>query len=141
MSFKNLFESGEHKRNLSHFASIVRMASIHGEIHENEQKLMENFAKKLNITTEQYAAIVKDPSQYPLDPPLDADTRLSRMLDLFQIIFADFEIDDEERKLIEKYAIGLGYSESSAKKLIEKSIKIFSGGLDLEDYRYLLNKK
>lgn len=140
MSFKNLFESGEHKRNLSHFASIVNMASVHGEIHENEQKLLERFAKKLNISSEQYAAILKDPSQYPINPPNDADTRLSRMLDLFKIIFADFEIDDEERKLIERYAIGLGYSEESAERLIEKSIKIFSGGLDLEDYRYLLNK-
>ena len=42
--------------------------------------------------------------------------------------------------LIEKYAIGLGYTEELAQKLIKRSVEIFKGGLDLEDYRYLLNK-
>lgn len=141
MSFKNLFETGEQKRNLSHFASIVNIAFADGGIQDSEKQLLERFARKLNITSEEYKKIIKDPSQYPLNPPTDIDSRLSRMLDLFKIIFADFEIDDEERKLIERYAIGLGYTESSANKLIEKSIKIFRGGLDLEDYRYLLNKE
>ena len=63
------------------------------------------------------------------------------MLDLFKIIFADNEIDDEERRLVERYAIGLGYTEALATKLIKRSIEIFNGGLDLDDYRYLLNKK
>ena len=57
------------------------------------------------------------------------------------MIFADHEIDDHERFLIERYAIGLGYTAELAKKLIERSIEIYSGGLDLEDYRYLLNRK
>ena len=57
------------------------------------------------------------------------------------MIFADHEIDDEERVLIERYAIGLGYTEELAATLIKRSIEIFNGGLDLEDYRYLLNKK
>ena len=32
-------------------------------------------------------------------------------------------------------------SEALAEKLIKRSIEIYSGGLDLEDYQYLLNKK
>ena len=62
------------------------------------------------------------------------------MLDLFKMIFSDFEIDDDELVLIERYAIGLGYTEDLARKLIKRSIQIFQGGLDLDDYRYLLNK-
>ena len=57
------------------------------------------------------------------------------------MIFADHEIDDHERFLIEKYAIGLGYNAETAQHLIKRSIEIYSGGLDFEDYRYLLNKK
>ena len=57
------------------------------------------------------------------------------------MIFADNEIDEEERDLIERYAIGLGYTEELAAKLIKRSIQIYQGGLDMEDYRYLLNKK
>ena len=61
--------------------------------------------------------------------------------DDFEMIFADHEIDDHERFLIEKYAIGLGYTAEIAQDLIKRSIAIYSGGLSLEDYRYLLNRK
>lgn len=141
MSFKHLFEKGEHSRNLGHFASIANIAAIDGELNEVEEAMLKRFARKLNIDEETYNEVLEDPSHYPINPPNDADTRLERMHDLFEMIFADHQIDQEERALIEKYAIGLGYTEALAKKLIERSIDIYEGGLDMEDYRYLLNKK
>jgi uncharacterized tellurite resistance protein B-like protein len=116
------------------------MAMADGMMKEEEKVLLNRFAEKLDITDEEFKKISKNPELFPMQPSNSADVRLERMLDLFKIIFADNEIDDEERKLVERYAIGLGYTEELAKKLIIKSIKIFQGGLDLEDYRYLLNR-
>ena len=141
MSFTDLFESGERGRNLGHFASIANMAHIDGELNPEEEKLLRRFARKLDIDEDEYEKILKNPGKYPINPPNSADRRLERMHDLFEMIFADHEIDDNERFLIEKYAIGLGYSEELAQKLIKRSVEIYEGGLDLEDYRYLLNKK
>ena len=141
MSFSGLFESGERSRNISHFASIYRIALVDGEFLEAEQKLLARFGRKLDISDEVYADIVRNPSKYPMDPPNSADERLERMLDLFKMVFVDHEIDEDERNLLERYAIALGYNEGMAEKLIRRSIQIFEGGLDLEDYRYLLNKK
>jgi uncharacterized tellurite resistance protein B-like protein len=141
MTFRDLFESGEHSRNLGHFASIANIAAINGELNAEEEKLLKRFAKKLDIDESEYKEVLKNPGKYPINPPNDADRRLERMHDLFEMIFADHEIDDHERFLIERYAIGLGYTAELAKKLIERSIEIYSGGLDLEDYRYLLNKE
>jgi len=141
MSFTDLFESGEHNRNLSHFASIARMASVDGKLNEEELKLLKRFARKLNIEDLEYAEVLKNPAKYPINPPNSAEIRLERIHDLFEIIFVDHEIDNHERELIERYAIALGYSEESAQKLIKRSIEIYDGGLDLEDYRFLLNRK
>ena len=141
MSFTDLFESGEHKRNLGHFASIASIACVDGTLGEEEEKMLRRFARKLNIDVVEYEEVLKNPSKYPINPPNDADRRLERMHDLFEMIFADHEIDAEEHALIEKYAIGLGYTEELATKLIKRSIEIYKGGLDMEDYRYLLNKK
>ncbi len=141
MSFTDLFESGEHKRNLGHFASIANIAAVDGALNDAEERLLQRFARKLDVSESEYADILKNPSKYPINPPNSADKRLERMLDLFKMIFADHEIDNEERDLLERYAIGLGYTEELATKLIKRSIDIFNGGLDLEDYRYLLNKK
>jgi len=141
MSFTDLFDSGEHKRNIGHFASIANMAAIDGELNAEEEKMLRRFARKLDIDEGEYEEILKNPTKYPINPPNSADRRLERMHDLFEMIFADHEIDDHERFLIEKYAIGLGYSAELAQKLIKRSVEIYSGGLDMEDYRYLLNKK
>ncbi len=141
MSFTDLFETGEHSRNIGHFASIANMAAIDGELNPEEEKLLKRFARKLDIDEQEYEAVLKNPSKYPINPPNDAERRLERIHDLFEMIFADHEIDDHERFLIEKYAIGLGYDVATAQHLIKRSIQIYSGGLDLEDYRYLLNKK
>ncbi len=141
MSFTDLFESGEHKRNIGHFASIANMAAVDGELNAEEEKMLRRFARKLDIDESEYEEVLKNPKQFPINPPNDADRRLERMHDLFEMIFADHEIDENERKLVEKYAIGLGYTDTLAAKLIKRSIEIYQGGLDMEDYRYLLNKE
>lgn len=140
MAFTNLFEQGERSRKLSHFASMLKMAKVDGIVQEQEMVLLKRFASKLDVTDEEFHKIAKNPKLYPMQPSNSADVRLERMLDLFKIIFADNEIDDEEKRLVERYAIGLGYTEDQATKLIKKSIEIFQGGLDMEDYRYLLNR-
>jgi uncharacterized tellurite resistance protein B-like protein len=141
MSFTDLFESGEHKRNLGHFASIANIATIDGAMNVVEEKMLKRFARKLDIEESEYKEILKNPEKYPINPPNSLDKRLERIHDLFQMIFADHAIDDEELHLVEKYAIGLGYTQELASKVIKRSIEIYSGGLDFEDYKYLLNRK
>lgn len=141
MSFTDLFDSGEHRRNLGHFAAIANMATVDGELNAEEIKLLKRFAVKLDIDEQEYVDIVENAKRYPINPPNNSEKRLERLHDLFRMIFVDHTIDDHERFLIEKYAIGLGFSAEKAKSLIERSIQIFQGGVDFEDYVYLLNKK
>ncbi|WP_027395073.1 TerB family tellurite resistance protein [Aquimarina latercula] len=141
MSISELYESGTQKNNVAHFAAIANIAVIDGQINEDEKKLLFKFADKLNINENQFAEVVQNPSKFPINPPSDKQERLQYLYDLFRMIFADHTIDEEETRLIHKYAIGLGCSSESANKLIKKSIKIFGGNIDFEDYEYLVNKK
>ncbi len=140
MSFVDLYDNSEHRRNVAHFASIASLASVDGEVNEEEKTLLNRFAYKLGITDAEYKEVMKNPTKYPINPPVNSERRLERMFDLFKIIFADHEIDDEERVLIKKYAIGLGYSSDSADKVISRSIIIFSGKLNFDDYAMLVRK-
>ena len=140
MSFVDLFDSGEHLRNLGHFAAIVNLAAVDGEINEKEEIQLQRFARKLDIDESEYSKILKNPNSFPIQPPNTVERRLERLHDLFTIIFSDHSIDEEESYLIKKYAIGLGFSETSSDAIINRSIDIFSGKLSFEDYRYLLNK-
>lgn len=138
MSFVDLYSSGTHRRNLAHFAAIATLAAVDGEINLEERKLLDRFARKLDITEEEYKEVMKAENKYPINPPTSSEERLERLYDLFRIIFADSHIEEQEHTLITKYAIGLGYKPEGAALIINKSIDIFSGNIDFEDYLYLL---
>ena len=67
MSFTDLFESGEHQRNVGHFASIASMAAVDGELNAEEEKMLRKFARKLDIAESEYEEILKNPSKYNFD--------------------------------------------------------------------------
>lgn len=141
MSILDLFESGQHSRNLGHFAAIVNIASVHGEVKEREQKLLERFARKLEIREEEYTRIIENPTAIPIEPPHGYNERLERLHDIFQIVYSDHEMDNEEANLLKKYAIGIGFSSETAEEIINRSRKIFSGQINFDDYKYLVEKR
>jgi len=138
MAIADLYTSGEHRRNLAHFAAIATLASVDGEISSEEKRMLDRFAATFDITESEYKEVMKKENKYPIDPPHTSEKRLERIYDLFRIIFSDHHIDDEEMVLLKKYAIGLGFSGEQADKIIEKSVAIFSGRIDFEDYLYLV---
>ena len=110
MSFLDLFGSGEHLRNLGHFAAIVNLAAIDGEINSKEEIQLQRFARKLDIDESEYKKVLQNPSAFPIQPPNTVERRLERLHDLFTIIYSDHDIDEEEAELLKKDAIGLGFS-------------------------------
>lgn len=138
MSIVDLYSSGEHRSNLAHFAAMASLAASDGVINPVEKKLLNRFADKLDITPAEYKEVMKKENRYPIDAPHSLEKRLERLYDLFKIIFADHLIDDEEMSLLKKYAIALGFSSDKANKVIERSVAIFSGRIDFEEYLYLI---
>lgn len=139
MSFSSLFESGGSSRNKSHFATLVSLAQVSG-MQEEEMLVLNRFKSVLDISDSDFDQIIKNPSAFPVTPPNTTEERIQWLHDLFKIVFADNRMDEAEHKLLRKYATALGYNDEDAEYLVERSIEIFSGHLNLEDYRYLLNK-
>lgn len=139
MSIVDLYESSKHRNNVAHFSAIFNLAIIDGDLNEDEEKLVNRFARKLDITEAEYEEIVENSKKYPVVPQAKTDDRLERLLDLFKIIYSDHQIDDAELKLILRYAIQLGFSEEKAEEIISKTTKIFSGKIDLDQYKSILN--
>jgi uncharacterized tellurite resistance protein B-like protein len=113
---------------------------VDGEVNPMEKRVLDRFAYKLGITEQEYKEVMKKENMYPLDPANSQEERLERLYDLFKIIFADYDLDDEEMVRLKKYAIGLGFPDKKADKIIEKSVAIFRGRIDFEDYHHLVTK-
>ncbi|MDX8552822.1 TerB family tellurite resistance protein [Tenacibaculum sp. 1B UA] len=139
MSIVDLYESSKHRNNVAHFSAIFNLAIIDGDLNEDEEKLVNRFARKLDITEDEYEEIVENSKKYPVVPQTKTDDRLERLLDLFKIIYSDHEIDEAELKLILRYAIQLGFSQEKAEEIISKTTKIFSGKIDLDQYKSILS--
>ncbi|MBD0850288.1 tellurite resistance TerB family protein [Maribacter arenosus] len=138
MPILDLYNHSEKRRNLAHFAAIASLAAVDGEVNAQEMRLLEKFANKLDISEAEFKEVMKKSNKYPIDPQNSFEKRMERLYDLFKIIFADNEVDDDEMVLLKKYAIGLGFPSDKADKIIGKSIAIFSGKIDFEDYMYLI---
>ncbi len=141
MSIVDLYGHSEKRKNLAHFAAIASLAAVDGEINPKEQKVIDRFAIKLDISGAEYKEVMKKENKYPIEAPYESEERLERLYDLFNIIYADHDIDEDEYRMIKKYALALGYSPVKAEKIIRRSIILFRGKFDFEDYLYMMKRR
>jgi len=134
MSFEDLFDTGSHKRNLGHFASIVTIAKSDAEISEEETTLLKRFARRLNISATDYEEVLSGARKYPINPPANKERRLERIFDLLKMVFVDGEMDEFEQGLLTRYGIGLGFTNEQASEIIAKSDGLFRGTEETLDF-------
>jgi len=125
MSISDLYDSGEYSNNVAHFAALVNLAEVDGTIGKDEEIVLERLAFKLNISENEYKAILKQHERYPPIGTLGLEERIEQLQDLFSVIYADHTIDKTEEKLIFKYAIALGFTEKRANEEIERCMREF----------------
>jgi len=140
MPIVDLYEHSDQKHNLAHFATLASLAAVDGEINEKEKAILDKFAFKLNITDEEYKEVMKKENKYPIQTPQSGERRLKRLFEFFQMALADQSMDEDQKNLIERYAVGLGFPVDIAEKMVQKSLNIFSGKIAFEDYQYLMEK-
>jgi hypothetical protein len=140
MPIVDLYKHGEGRSNLAHFAALATLANLDNIITREEREILDYFAAKLGITDAEYKEVMKEENKYPIESPLTHEERMERLYDFFRIIVSDFDMQKAQLHMVETYAIALGFSPEKAKNVIEKSIKIFSGQIDLQDYMYLMEK-
>ncbi len=134
MSISDLYSSGAHKKNIGHFASIVKLAMADEIITEGEQQLLERLAKRLEISEEEYKMIVKNPEKHPINPPVSYDARIERLYNLAQMIFADDEVSKEEVSVLQRVAVGLGFPQDNVEKVSDEALHLVMNNNDLKEF-------
>ncbi|WP_142784385.1 tellurite resistance TerB family protein [Changchengzhania lutea] len=134
MSFADLFDSGFKKRNEDHFASIVRVAMDDGIISEAEKDFLDRLARNLSIGENDYKIILKDYKSHPINPPHSYDIRLERLYDLARMVYVDHIEGDDERAILTKVSVGLGFRPDNVKYVVDKALTLVSNGVDLDTF-------
>lgn len=126
--------SGEQKRNIAHFASIVRLALADDVITEGEEKLLKRLANRFHILEEKHKEILENPNDYSIDTPHSYDERIEHLYDLAMMVFADGEASKLESEVLRKICIGLGFSVNNAEKVTDEAIHLILNDSDLDDF-------
>lgn len=136
MSITDLYDSGFKSRNKGHFSAIVRVALSDGKIVEDEQLFLNRLAKNLDILQSEYDEILKDPTKYPINPPYLYLQRLERLYDLSRMVFADGKIGPNQRNMMIRFGISLGFTPSNVNFIVDKALSLLSLNVDLETFVY-----
>lgn len=140
MSISDLYASGQHKQELGHFASVVKIAQDDGIITEGEQKLLDRTARRLNITEDEYKEILKNPKKHPVNPPVSYDDRIERLYRLAKMVLADGNANAHEVQLMRKIAVGLHFSDDNTEKVCDEAIHLILNDNDLDDFTLAIKR-
>jgi uncharacterized tellurite resistance protein B-like protein len=134
MDFTQLYTPGFKNRNRAHFAAIVNLALADGHISEEEKAFIDRLAIYLEIDPEIVQQVMESPEQFKADRPSDKNSRLERLYDLSKMIYADNIADDNEKKLLEKMVLGLGFEADKASQVVKTALEMVSKGIDQDDF-------
>jgi len=126
--------TGEQKRNIEHFASVVKLAMADKVITEGEEKLLKRLAKKFHILEEKYNEILQNPEKYPLHTPHSYNDRIEHLYDLGKMIYADENVSGDEAKVLRSICVGLGFPLDNVEKVVDETIHLILNNNDLEDF-------
>ena len=141
MSKEDFYENIRSSTKLNHFANLVNLAAIDGQIKPIEETLLKRYSKKFDVSEEDYIKILEDPASFPVHAINSKVQRLEYLFDLLRVIYVDNYMDETEKFLISKYAVGLGYSEEQAEAIINKSKKLFENKFSFELYHEFIESE
>ena len=136
MSFAELFDSGFKNRNKGHFASIVRVAMENGHLSQEERLFLDKLAKELEISPEEYAEILENPTKYPVNPPYLHIHRLERLYDLSRMVYADHVLGPKQKEILTRFALALGFTAGNVGYIVDKALKLVDMNVDLDTFTY-----
>ncbi|WP_299525919.1 TerB family tellurite resistance protein [uncultured Lutibacter sp.] len=140
MSISDLYPTGLHEQNIAHFATIVRLALLDNKIDAKEQELLKRLAVRLDINKNEFDAILKNPKNYPVNPPVSYEKRLECLYDLTKMLFLDKNPTIDKTSMLDRIAVGLGFPLENVRKIVKEAIKFFLKEPDIEDFKNAIKK-
>ena len=109
MSISDLYPTGLHEQNLSHFAALVRIALRDNQIDSKEKILLERLSLQLDISKAEFQEIMKNPMMYSFVSPVSYEERLEHFFDLSKMLFLDRNPTIDKTSLLDRIAVELGF--------------------------------
>ena len=134
MNISDMFLSIGQRRDISHFANIVRIAKSDNQISQEEIAFLSKVSKKYNITDENFKEILKFPENIPTIAHLDCIERIERLYELMVMVKADHQIQHEEVMMLRRIVTGLAFPLNRVDMIVDHSITIDVEEVSMENF-------
>lgn len=135
MDISDIYLSIGQKRNISHFANIVRIAKADQEVSTEEVEMLSRIAKKYNISNDRFKQILREPESIPTLAHLECEERVERLYELLQMVEIDHKIEIREVNMLRKIVTGLAFPLHSVDKIVDHSIATDIEVTDIEEFK------
>ncbi len=135
MGISDLYMSVGLKRNISHFANMVKVAKSDDIITEHELELLKKIAKAYNISKKKFKEILKDPAKIPTLAHLDCEERIERFYDLLKMVSIDHKPATKEVSVLRRITTGLAFPIHNVDNIVDTAIQIDIVNCDMETFK------
>ncbi|MEN8125704.1 MAG: TerB family tellurite resistance protein [Bacteroidota bacterium] len=135
MAISDLYMSVGQKRNISHFANIVRIAKSDKILTKEEVALLEKIAIRYNIGNGKFKEIYKNPEKFPTIAHIECEERIERLFDLIKMVEADHTVDVKEVSVLRKIVTGLAFPTKNVNAIVAKATEIDIENCELEAFQ------
>ena len=103
----------------SHMRNLIEIAAADGNLGSEEQRLLEYAARRNGISELQLKEIQEDAAKIRFEAPKNEKDKFFQLYELVHMMSVDKNIDSEEQRLCEIFALKFGYRKEVVKDMIE----------------------
>lgn len=135
MGISDLYMGIGQKRNISHFANIVKIAKSDNKISPEEIEFLSKVSKKYNISDEKFREILRSPEDVPTLAHIECVERIERLYELLVMVKADHHIENAEVAVLRKIVTGLAFPLKLVDEIVDQSLTINLDSADVESFK------
>ena len=137
MNFTDFITNHGKRIHREHYIHLVQIARIDGKIEKSELEFLHKEGKKFGLTDPEVDKLINSEAEHHYNPPYSLKEKFDELYNIAEMILADDIVTDSERKMIKKYAIAAGFSDTIIDNLIPLLLEGVQKG---EDEEKLLNE-
>lgn len=129
MKVKELFDSRNKKKRLSHMRNLMILGFADGQLSKQEKDLIFNIGLRSGLTPDELARIQQRPDSIKYFPPESYKERIEQLYDLVLVMMVDGEIHKNELAICKGLAVNLGFRHEIIDKMIMDTINLIAEGI------------
>ncbi len=132
MNFSDFIRNNGKRISREHFIHLVQVSRADGRINPAELTLLHREGMKFGLTPPEVDQLIEDEGRRHYDPPYALAEKFEHLYNVAEMILADNEVTEGEKRLIKRFAIEAGFSDKTIPKLIDLLINGIRKGVDEE---------